>query len=524
MAADGDVPTDAKGAMTLERYPFRTSAGRVLRHLQQLLHHGSQPPPPRRPRDPQNPLGVAFWLVLVIFALGLAACTAALLHPGSSGRSLEAYVGEDVYSCPRLEINRPFLRLTVDQGLLAPVYSQGHVIGAVISGRGTAMFIPPGPERARIEREIGQRTIEDQFNSVFILGSYQEVETLRYSATATKASNPGFRAAAERHLRSAQAEMGQRLPFNITRLFFFRPTTFSCHLSTDSFGKLRYIEGEEVELTFIDLGHRRVSFANTQPRPALTEPTSVLTRQALPLPTAAIFGSTVLFLFLLIYLFTLDLNTDHIRARHGRFHRADAAFFVALLLCDVAFGLLQRRFLLEESTTTIVYGGFGLLILWYGWRRRWGFASLGLTGRHLGRSLALALLLPVLGTAGLTLAWPRGLALTDLTALAQLFAWSLGTTGLLAGLYRQGFILTMVQRAVGPRTGLAVAGVLAGFIHLLPAALLGMGRLPHVYLESLIAVPLSALLFGFMYYRTGNLWGVALARALFELLPRLLQF
>jgi uncharacterized membrane protein len=504
-----------------------------------------------RRRHHWHPLRTVVWACVGACVLGILAVIALAANPAGGGAPLRAHVGGEAYTFDNLAVNRPYLNIIADHGYLVPFYAGDDVAGVVLLARGKYVFQPPWPYDERFEEQIGYRFIEDDFTSAILPASYQQVEQMRYRSRATAVSDRAVMDEAEDLLQNDAPEVAVPLPFGLSRVVSFRPLAFSAYIHGLRYGDVRYSEGPEITLTLITLGRQDVSFPNASGE--FGNRYLAFAAQPARLPVSvAVFGGNLLLLFVLAYLMTADLERfaprRTLRAeplaavaavaavaagawrarvaaalRRAVLRVTEPAPLTAVLLgLETLFWAAAQVYRLDPLWAYGLYAAFDIIILLAWWRRRWPAEALGLTRHHFWRSALTGAAVGCTGAVALTLAFPRGLAMTPAEAAVQLFV-SLAGAGLLKTLYLQGLVQTSLQRLCGPVMGLALAALLAGLVPGLPAFLARPGALT-VAIQAVIVTPLGAALLGYIYWRTGNIAGSGAARGLLDALPRILRF
>lgn len=467
-----------------------------------------------------NPMGSVLWLSLSIFLLGVLSLLLFLVDPASVGLLKEDYLENDVYSLESLRLDRPNMRFEISAGTMAPVYRGGEVSGIVIIAPGRYTFVPPA------EGVPGQDTestvVEDSFTALYMTASYQEFEGMRLASGAKRAENTDVLATARKVLAdSARASSVQA--FGVARAYFPEETSYAAWVKGENYGILVFTEGRKLSLHFPDLD-RLLVYPNPN---AGTAPLFSFMNPRTPIfLTLIMYALIVLSLILLIYVLTVDIEaTRHWHENRRRPTRREVAFLLSLVLLDAVFLSAAHRWQLENEIAAAGHAVLAVLIFLFLRREERNWAGyLGFTRENLARGLLAAVGLGLLGVMAGTVSFPRGIRFVSLWVFAGQFAWSFLVVGLLQVILHHGFIQTTLQRVLGLRNGLLAASWTVGLVYLTPKLLLNGPPTASSLVEGLILLPLTSLLIGYLFQRTGNAYAAAVYRGLLDFIPKVMKF
>jgi len=476
-----------------------------------------------------NYLGILFWTILAICFLGTAALVFFATSPQAVGTLQEVRLGQEAFAFHRFEFVNDYLEIRIsgdpEPALLFPVYNGSDVFGAVLLGPGSYTFRPPQEIRQEVQRDFGRGAITDRLSAVFIPGSYQEIEEMRYRLEATPVQPTA------EVLEEAKAFLHDIKPlgpnieaFGLHRLLFYRPIYFFLDMRGEGLGTVHYEEGRAISLTFVDLGGKTVRFANPQARLA-EELLYPVPEQALVPASVAVFGVMAVFLVLLVFALTIDLPRRGVwDVRDCRGMGRFVLFALTLIALEgvVRYYTYSREY--EGPWLLYLHLFFGGLIGWYVWRSGGRPRDVGLTTLNSFRGLLVGALVGIIAVFSLTLSYPREVLVDDPASLALRFLGSFFLTSLFKTLYQQGFVQVIFQRILGPVPGLLITPPLFGVLSVLPHLLLWQGELTPLLIEGLVVVPISTFLVGYLVWRTENLYAGVMMRAVLDFLPQVLRF
>jgi len=244
------------------------------------------------------------------------------------------------------------------------------------------------------------------------------------------------------------------------------------------------------------------------------------------------FGLQFLLALLVTQMLTLDLSPPRSLAvvlktfPPGRDVAAAGAAILLLFLLHGYLGLSAAAFdAALHPAALLAYLAVLLPLALLNWRGVITRQSFGLTGKNIGRGLAIALFLALILTAFSTLSLPRGLTVEIPRAAASLFGL-IFLPALARELFWRGFVQTLLERAAGRWGGLLLATFLASGFYLLLAWTQTPERLTNAagQLELFFFLPGLTLLLGYVYLRSRNVLNAALLHALILFIAKTLVF
>lgn len=247
-------------------------------------------------------------------------------------------------------------------------------------------------------------------------------------------------------------------------------------------------------------------------------------------PAIYLFGTVALYtLFMAMILLTvLIFSLDHHPSRYWTFiHCARPGWPVAAAAVGAAAFALLGELLphltnLGESAIALGYtAAIGGLIL-LARLRRVDFLDFGLrpdTARHGYLMVAAAAVLFMVMTRG----FPSQISINGFSALIDFLLLFL-LVALTREMIWRGYIQTTLARLLGFGPGLILTAILAGLTHyaLLTITAPWMTAYPYTLVETLVLVPGTALVLGFIYLRTENILAGTLLHCFILFLPRII--
>lgn len=467
----------------------------------------------------RNTLALVFWLLAATVVAGVGSVAAFLAAPAPAPGTLRPGA---VYAAAGLALELPGLRVDAGPGLWVTV-QHGDVPAAVlVLAEGTYRFAPEGREARRLEAETGLGAIEDGFTALLLAAREDELEALRQRTGATPAASPEAVARAQEQAATflqEHAALLRDLPLGVGPGGALRPSTRWLLLVGRDYGRARITYGQQVTLQFPDLDRRMLAFRNPEAAPEASPLFPRPPRPALVL----VFLSTAVILLVLVFVLTADLERPA-RPRAGppatHWEARLAGALVALeALLAYAGQALAARTAFDPALAYAVLAG---LVLTRPAPPRYRFSGVGLSLHRLGRALCVGAVIGGLGYFAANLALPAGLRESRPEAVALQVLRAVLLAGLAVEVYRRGLVQTALERRLGRRAGLLAASFLFGAVYALPRLAADPSAWADWLLYGLLVVPLTEVVFGYMYDRTGTVVAGATARGVLELLGRLL--
>ncbi|MEX2355499.1 MAG: CPBP family intramembrane glutamic endopeptidase [Thermaerobacterales bacterium] len=471
----------------------------------------------------RNPLATAFWLLLIGGLVGIVLVSVFLTRPGVIPPPAAETIRDEVYQFSSLDLRYPHMTVRFGDGYMMPVWRGEQLAGLVVLGSGVYRFAPEGSLALDVRRQTGHHAIEDTVSALYVNMDYREFEEIRFSVEGRSIRSASLAAQGKDFLTRSRREVRGATPFNVTQPLRFSEAATIIQMEGHTFGQVEVIAGSEVQFNFVDLD---TSLQVPNPEAPATGSNSPLWEGS-ALPTVlAVFISVILLLIILIKVMTADLAVlaPQIQADPGT-RRGDLLLAFILVAIEGAFVITGDRLQPLAGPPIALYSVFAFVILIRPTGTPHPFRDVGLGPINLLRSLILALLIGGLGFVSVTLALPT--SLVDLESLEMIWqgVQAFVGIGLMTELYRRGFLQTLLQRRLGRRTGIVVTALVVSGLFLGPRLMvLDRHVWPGLLLQGLLVLPATEFMFGYLYARTGNIYGGALARGLLEFLPRVLRF
>lgn len=468
----------------------------------------------------RNTLALVFWLLAATVLSGLVSLLASVLAPGTAQADLRPGA---VYAVPRLELSFPPLVLRAGPATVVALQRGGHVAGILVLAEGTYAFAPEGRDARRLLADTGLSRLEDAFTAAFVSMASEEWQDLARTLGATPVRDAdSVRRAHERAAAFLREQAGElrHLPLGLARQAVLRPSARWLLIAGRDYGRLRLTYAREVTLRFVDLDRRTLTYANPG---ALAAAASPLFPGPLRPSLLLIFGSTALILVVLTFVLTADLERPPADRVPTPATASElplvAALVVAELLAVYTAEALRGG---GGFDLALLYALFAGIVLTRPAPPRFRFSGVGLSRHHLLRAITLGLVVGALGHFAATLSLPHGLREVQALPLLGQAGRAFLLTGLAVEVYRRGLVQTAMERRLGYRTGLLVASAVFGAVYTLPRLVLAPSAWPDWLLQGMVVLPVTELVFGYMYHRTGTVLAGATARAVLELLGHVL--
>ncbi len=522
----------------------------VIRLRRGLVPSAGLPPGQRF----HNPVPGVVRLAVFAFLIAFAAMLLFVFSPGSLGFTRHEYVNSEVYSFKKLDVRGTFLHLSVTDGLLIPTYRGKQVSGAVLLGAGNFTLDLPAEVADKVATELGTAATtgsaapSDTFKTAYLPLTYENLETLKDDANAQKKVDPGDAVdLARRVVEQNQAGRGAVKLFGVSRQFHAAQQD-AVVLYADKLGQVRLVEAEKSVLSFSGGMVAASGGAGGQPNNQPSDTEHVFTfvnpgartsffhlgraNQGNVVLSVILFAAMAALLFFLVLVLTIDLEAPAVPDPGPLVDNPWA--ILALVGVDIALmatvQLLKAGRVAQAAPGVLVAGGAVALLYRAGrrYRRRhpWAMAVgfLGLTKANLWRSLFVGLWLGVLSVTAGAVAFPAGVqALTAKQVFASA-AWAFLAVGVGRTGFYHGYVQSFLTLRLGPRQAVWATAAISGLAYMVPRlATAGALTLP-LLLETIVVVPATTALNGYLFLRTHNLAGPVLSRSLLEFLPAVLKY
>ncbi len=481
----------------------------------------------------KHPLGYLLALGLLSTVLGMAILLILTFYPGVLGQSTSYRLADEALRFRNLEAEFQHLNLSIPHGYIVPVLRTGAVRGIVILGQG--QFHLGEDLQDDMISKTGHYTVADTFPALFAPISYSQLDNIRYALGAEEVPSSALQARAAAWLERTSAPESLDF-FGTARRVYVEPSDILIHLMGDTHGQIVYQErpaDQGVVVTFTDLANYRIDLPAGH-RPEMAGELWGASVGASPFWVLMAFTILLFLLFgCLIAILTVDLSGERRPLLLGPLSRRE----IIILAVMVAIMVPAQLFILPAGTQgpgllppagwiiplCLAFLGAGLST-WIGLHKR-GPSGL----RHLVLALGLWPWRPLRSLfLGCLVGWLTFMvAYGAVPAVGQFnlspgwwmqILWTILAWGLFQEVLYRGFFQTQFQRWLGSGIGLLTSALLVGVILSTPILAdpgLSMG---HFLRQGLLLSPLAALVSGYLFDRTGDLWAASVARGVYAFL------
>lgn len=474
-----------------------------------------------------SPFGI---LVIVLFCsllLGIIYFVLFLYSPERIGLMHQPeIVIEEAYTFSQLEIERDYLRVKIQDGVLVPGYRLSDTEAIVIVGEGEYTFHVPEP----YQEEMGEESISGRFALAQLMIPSKELtrlleRTTRMASVDTEVSQ---------RAREAFEQTKGTTPYKIKNLGVLRrypppPEWYFIRFFGGEFGGVDYHEGAEI--WFVPhQGAKPLAFSNLD---FVGEDETERLHKFLSLPLGVSPYVLMALLYMgLVRVLTADAKTESAWQKFAdiKTSRLELGVLVSIIGLYIIRALAIYR--IFDLYPILVGRVSGLatdlmllaLVIWFLRRRGFGLDYLGLTRTYLWRGTLTALLLAGFSILLESQRLPTGFTRSDPLFLLERTFHYLILIGFMEELFFRGYFQTTLSRAFGTTAGLYLATWLVGFIHIFQRIFLRGMALEDALISALILLPIFTLPTGYLFLRTRNIYGTSLLHGLTDLLPKVLSF
>lgn len=470
-----------------------------------------------------NPIGPLLWLTIAAIVLATISIIFFILTPSSLPMTYEETTLGEPLVFDSLSFHRYYLLVHIENGVMIPIENRGQVTGVLFLGDGYYEFIPSGKDRTRLESLIGLSSLTDTFLTAYLKADYPMFEDLRYQARAVPSPTPELHLAqAENYLTKAKPGGSNSLLAGSTSDWYTMGVGYTASFYGNQYGKLTYSESQELLLTFEDL-----NLVVPLPNPGSYQEGSYAplgTTNLVP-QAIAIYLSIIFMFIILINVLTIDL--EKVRPKgflNRRVPNTDRLILLLFILAEATFYYFTLQGFLTEQGLYVLHGVAILVLAYRLFRQRLIVNYIGISFKYFGRGIIIGILLGFLGFIAQIMAVPYGIKITDFSVLFEPFLISFFLIGLLGELFYRGYLQTTMERLFGPKAGLIFTSLIIGLIYLVPHLYVAGLQWWPTFLEGILVIPSTALVFGYLYQRTGSIIPGVIARTLLELLPLIFLF
>lgn len=370
--------------------------------------------------------------------------------------------------------------------------------------------------------------LQDSFTAAYLPLTYQELEVMKDRSSAKPVDAPAALDRARAIIGDLRRDLRVVDLFGVSREFQRGADSEAAEIYGDHFGRVSVFQGRQVTIVFNATG-LRFTFPNQYSGAAMF---FLVHAQPRVIPISALLMVLMFgFLGAMVFVLTFDMNPAY---RHRSIIEREMELrswppratvtAVGVIVLYGALGAITGVHLPDRLLGTLGDVSVAAFILYLFARYQVTWRRLGLRRDNLARTLIIATVLAFLTVSAGALSFPLGVQhLSPLGLLRQVY-WSFVVVGLARTIIIHAYLQTWLQNRLGRGWGLAATAFLAGAVFSLPAALIVRAAPVPAILENLVVIPLMTALNGFLFQRTGNAYGPALARALIDFLPAFFRY
>lgn len=444
----------------------------------------------------RNPIIRSILLLALVAILSVTAMMLVVLIPSDIGRPYESLEATDSHLFDPLELQLGKVTLSYpDGGIMVGAYRRDSLVALVLLAEGTLHYHTEAEELSYPVEQIVLHMHPTAISS--IRGqTYIEAQVMPESIVEAQ----------ELLALTSSGEPTLEI-FGVEKVFMPRPGV----LRVEGFG-----EGHNYRY----LHARRTTFTSPFYRDDFIQPEFPM----YPPNDQFIWSLAVIFIMVLAVAVALVfLTPDYVRPGLDKLP-ASSLVWPALILITY---LVIETYLLELELSMLVTWGWRVMvvtaILWVGDRHGDSLAFYGLKPKDPLSGIATGLLAGTLLVLAGSIAMPAGLASFELRILSENYFRVLVTTLLFTELLWRGLVQGNLRRYMHPIFSIIITGAFISLAAYTPWIISG-GASIDIMLQSLIILPMTAMILGFAYERTGSLYTPLAMASVLYLMPKILIF
>jgi membrane protease YdiL (CAAX protease family) len=445
----------------------------------------------------RNPIIKSMMLLAGVAILSLTAMLMVVFTPSDIGRPYEALEATDSHLFDPLELQLGRVTLSYPEGgIMVGAYRRDALVALVLLAEGTIHY--------NTDDEGPSATVEE----VVLHMHPTAISSIRGQTYIEAQIMPESIVIAQDLLALTSAGEPSLEIFGVTKVFVPRPGV----RRIEAFGEGNHFSYLEARRTVFSGPYYSEDFL--QPELPMYPPNDQF-----------MWSLGIIFVMVLaVAVAIIFLTPDYTSPDREPASRASALLLPLLLL---AAHLAVETYLARLDLSAMVIWGWRVMVVtvifWIGDRHGDSLAFFGLKPHKplsgVGKGLLAGILLVLCGS----IAMPAGLANFELPVLFQSYLNLLLTTILFGELLWRGLVQGSLRRHMHPLLAITLTTALISFTAYLPFWYVGNVSIT-VTLQSLVVLPMTSLILGFAYERTGNLFTPVTMLSVLYLLPRILIF
>lgn len=445
-----------------------------------------------------NPLGILLITIASIIIIGLVILLLITYSPSHLGVLNPGFTINEIYSFERIELEGEYISFTMDKGgFLVPGYRGGLVYSMVILGEGEFKLSTP------------DGVIENSFSALYLPLQPKDYQYLRENLILDTTHNASVIERAKKVFHENRKTFFFVEPFNQLRMFPPPSENLLGVIYSSDYGKIKYIEGKSV--IFRPKEGKQVSFFNSRGTVSYPSPWIYNTMGL---------GILLMTSILIISCFVITLDVHNRPEAVASFavssYKGLIPVFLLTAFSSIMPGMIELYGI--QNINHILYPVIAFMAVFIKVRQGYPLRGMGFNLNYPLRSLLLGIILAALGFFMGSLGLPKGFYISNpkLLVLPILISFS-------KEIFYRGFIQTTLEDFTGPWPAILITSMVAGLTYLIPG-LFSLGLEPAVMFNSLLTIPCTAAVSGYIFMKTRSLLGTVIFAALLEILPSIAVF
>lgn len=448
-----------------------------------------------------NPLGILLITIASIIIIGLVILLLITYSPSHLGVLNPGFTINEIYSFERIELEGEYISFSMDKGgFLVPGYRGGLVYSMVILGEGEFKLSTP------------DGVIENSFSALYLPLQPKDYQYLRENLILDTTYNASVIERANKVFHENRKTFLFVEPFNQLRMFPPPSENLLGVIYSSDYGKIKYIEGKSV--IFRPKEGKQVSFFNSRGTVSYPSPWIYNTMGV---------GIVLMTSILIISCFVITLDVHNrpeavtsFDAGSSKSSKALTSFFLLTAFGSTMPGIVELYGV--QNINHVLYPVIAFMAVFIKVRQGYPLRGMGFNLNYPLRSLLVGITLAVLGFFMGSLGLPKGFYISNpkLLVLPILISFS-------KEIFYRGFIQTTLEDFTGPWPAILITSMVAGLTYLIPG-LFSLGLEPAVMFNSLLTIPCTAAVSGYIFMKTRSLLGTVIFAALLEILPSIAVF
>jgi len=249
------------------------------------------------------------------------------------------------------------------------------------------------------------------------------------------------------------------------------------------------------------------------------------TKSELPWLTGLFYSLIFIIIILVIQLLSLGFKPLEYRSYYPNLSSSEFLAFVLVVLMVFAAHHLQKSLELPDYFTAAGYGLVLIVVFLLSRHQMFVATHMGVNKNTCKNGYFLAGIVSVIFLF-LPFEVFSGIKAVSLGEAFQHFVWIFLSAGLLHEMVWRGYIQVSLSRLAGRHLGLIITVLLSGLFHYFIVFLNSPEALafPFAYIDIAVLVPGTALVLGYLFIRTENIFSCALLHSIIVFLPQYLNY